>query len=93
MEPSKKPRGRRAILWEKPPAGVQGTYEFIAKQMDVARPRDIAILYMLRSNDPKQQEAMQLMQEAKTALWTRRAVIAVVLSVPLNGLITFLVTR
>ena len=72
---------------------MQQNYEHLADQMNVARPKDIAILYMLRTKDKTQQEAMQLLQEAKTAEWTRRAVVAVVLSIPVNALITFLVSR
>jgi len=95
MKPAKKPTGRRAILWEEPPANAEivDRYLYLGRQMEVARPREVAALYMMRSKDKSQQEAMQLIQEARTAMWTRRAVFAAVLSVPLNGFVTFLVTR
>ena len=44
---------------------------------------------MLR-NDPKQVEAMKLVQQARAAYWSRWAVFAVVLSIPANVAIVLL---
>ena len=71
----------------------ENVYLALGRQMEIARPHELAALYMMRSGDEAQKEAMMLVQEAKTAVWTRRAVFAAVLSVPLNGLVAFLVTR
>lgn len=65
----------------------------LGRQMEVARPNELGALYMMRSKDPAQREAMMLVQSAKTAVWTRRAVFAALALIPVNGLVTFLVTR
>ena len=67
-------------------------YLALGRQMEVARPNELGAIYMMRK-DPAQREAMMLVQSAKTAVWTRRAVFAAVVSIPVNGLVTFLITR
>lgn len=83
------------------PRAVQGArgrerhrrYEVLAKQMQIARPNELGALYMMRTKDRTQQEAMMLVQQAKTAVWTRWLILVAVAAIPLNGLVTLLVTR
>jgi len=67
-------------------------YLALGRQMEVARPNELGAIYMMRQ-DPVQREAMMVVQEAKTAVWTRRAVFFALGSIPVNALVTFLVTR
>lgn len=64
----------------------EDSYGWVARQICMARPHEVAWLYMLR-NDDGQREAMQLVQAARTAFWSRLAVFAVLVSVPVNAII------
>ena len=55
--------------------------------------RRLGALMMMRQGDKSQTDAMMLVQSAKTAIWTRRAVVAAVALIPINGLITFLIAH
>jgi hypothetical protein len=44
--------------------------------VQIARPNELGALYMMRSKDHSQQEAMLLVQQAKTAVWTTSPVLA-----------------
>jgi hypothetical protein len=83
----------REALFEMPEGiSVTDQYLVLGKQMEIAKPHELGALYMMRSKDREQQEAMVLVQSAKTMVWTRRAVVAALIGIPVNGLITFLVT-
>jgi hypothetical protein len=56
-------------------------YQMIARQLTMAKPYELAWLYLLR-DDPKQREAMMLLQQARTAFWARLAVIMSALALP-----------
>lgn len=71
----------------------EDVYHALARQMSVARPHELGALMMMRQGDKSQTDAMMLVQSAKTAIWTRRAVVAAVALIPINGLITFLIAH
>lgn len=64
----------------------EDNHAFIARQLTMARPHEVAWLFLVRGDD-HQREAMQLAQQARTAWWSRMAVFAVLLSVPVNAII------
>jgi hypothetical protein len=86
---------RREALFEYPTDVEKPTdvYAVLAKQMEIARPNELGALYMMRSKDRSQQEAMMLVQQAKTAVWTRWAIVVALVAIPANGLVTYLVSR
>ena len=79
----------------KMPEGISVTdqYLVLGKQMEIAKPHELGALYMMRSKDRPQQEAMMLVQSAKTAVWARWAIVVALVAIPVNGLVTFLVTH
>jgi hypothetical protein len=57
-------------------------YQWVARQLDIANPFEAAWLMLIR--DDKQRQAMEVLQQARTARWTRWAVVVALLSVPVN---------
>ena len=51
----------------------EDVYEWISRQIAMARVRELVWLYLLRSSDEPQQRAMELAVQAKVAYWTRFA--------------------
>ena len=62
----------------------EDVYQALARQMSVARPHLLGAFMMMRQGDKSQTDAMMLVQSAKTAIWTRRAVVAAVTLIPIN---------
>src|SRR3954447_13355362 len=85
---------KRKELFEMPEGiSVTDQYLVLGRQMEKATPRELGALYMMRDRHRSQQEAMMLVQAAKTAVWTRWAIVVALIGIPVNALVTFLITR
>lgn len=51
-------------------------YQWISRQIDMAKPFEATWLFFLRGGDENQREARKFHQSAKTTYWTRWAVVA-----------------
>lgn len=54
----------------------EDAYEWLSRQITMARTQELVWLFMLRSSDANQQRAMELAVQAKVVFWTRFATIA-----------------
>lgn len=79
---------RRRELFDQRPG--EDVHQMIARQVDMASPFEAAWLYVLRQQE-SQRGALMMVQAAKAAQWGRRAVYAVLASIPINAAVTLLV--
>lgn len=62
----------------------EDTYQWIARQIDMATPFEATWLYLLRSGDANQRAAWDFHRSAVTARWSRIAVLVAVVGTVVN---------